>query len=261
MPTEPAESGETSGSDASALAAVHVVLDEPLDPVNIAGTVRAMKNMGLRSLRLVRPVAYEPERIEGVAHDTAEIVAAIRHFDTLDEALADCVRVAGFSARRRAAKRQRVTPREAATHLLASAAEGPVAILFGREDRGLSNDALDRAHLVVTIPTTDHASLNLAQAVLVAAYELHLAADDATRVLAPPRKDAPPATSHQLERLFSESNQALESIEFYKTRYPEYILRTIRTLVYRANPDAREIELLRAMAFEVMRAIERERGP
>ena len=243
----------------SILDAVHVVLHEPQDPVNIAGTVRAMKNMGLRSLRLVRPVAYEPERIEGVAHATRDIVAGIRHFDSLDDALADCVRVAGFSARRRAAKRERVDARAAAGDLLAWAAQGPVALLFGREDRGLDNAALDRAHIVVTIPTTDHASMNLAQAVLVAAYELHVAASDATRSLAPPRKDAPPATSDQFERLFSEADQALDRIEFYKTRYPEYILRTMRTLVFRAAPDSREIELLRAMAYEVMRSIERAR--
>ena len=243
----------------SILDAVHIVLYEPLDPVNIAGTVRAMKNMGLGSLRLVRPVAYEAERIEGVAHDTRDIVAAIRHFDDLDAALSDCVRVAGFSARRRAAKRERLAPREAAADLLGYATAGPVALLFGREDRGLDNAALDRAHIVVTIPTTDHASLNLAQAVLVAAYELHVSAMDATRSLAPPRKDAPPPTSHQFERLFMEANQALERMAFYKTRYPEYILRTIRTLTYRAAPDAREIELLRAMAHEAMRSIDRAR--
>jgi TrmH family RNA methyltransferase len=243
----------------SRLASVHIVLYEPQDPVNIAGTVRAMKNMGLRSLRLVRPVAYEPERIEGVAHATRDIVSNIRHFDALDDALTDCVRVAGFSARRRAAKRERVGPREAAVDLLGWAANGPVALLFGREDHGLDNAALDRAHIVVTIPTTEHASMNLAQAVLVAAYELHVAAVDATRVLAPPRKDAPPATSEQFERLFAEADQALDRIEFYKTRYPEYILRTMRSLVFRAAPDSREIELLRAMAYEVMRSVERAR--
>ena len=256
-------SADPATEPASALDAVHIVLYEPLDPVNIAGTVRAMKNMGLRSLRLVRPVEYEAERIEGVAHDTRDIVSAIRHFDDLDAALADCVRVAGFSARRRAAKRQRIAPREAAADLLGYAASGPVALLFGREDRGLDNAALDRAHIVVTIPTTDHASLNLAQAVLVAAYELHVAAMDATRVLAPPRKDAPPASSFQFERLFMEADQALGMMAFYKTRYPEYILRTMRSLTFRAAPDAREIELLRAMAFEAMRSIERARreGP
>jgi TrmH family RNA methyltransferase len=259
-PDDSAADAAAAESRQSMLDAVHVVLHEPQDPVNIAATVRAMKNMGLRSLRLVRPVAYELERIEGVAHATRDIVAGIRHFDSLDGAIADCVRIAGFSARRRAAKRERVGPREAAADLLSWAKAGPVALMFGREDRGLDNAALDRASLIVTIPTTEHASLNLAQAVLVAAYELHVAATDATRTLAPPRHDAPPATSTQFERLFSEVDQALAQMDFYKTRYPEYILRTVRSLSFRAAPDAREIELLRAMAFEVMRSLDRARS-
>ncbi|MGH7720255.1 MAG: RNA methyltransferase, partial [Gemmatimonadaceae bacterium] len=180
-----------------------VVLVEPQDPVNIAATVRAMKNMGIHALRLVRPAPYEPSRIEGVAHDTADLVAGIRHFDSLDDAIADCVRVAGFTARRRAAKRAAATPRDAALDLIAHAPAGTVALLFGREDHGLPNAALDRAHLVVTIPTTGHASLNLAQAVLIALYELHLAAPSLSRTLAPPRKDAPPAPAVQFERLFA----------------------------------------------------------
>jgi tRNA/rRNA methyltransferase/tRNA (cytidine32/uridine32-2'-O)-methyltransferase len=256
----PASSRDAPGT-ASVLSGVHVVLDQPQDPVNIASTVRAMKNMGLRSLRLVDPVAYDPTRIEGVAHDTRDIVEGIRHFHSLEDAVADCVRVAGFSARRRAAKRERATPEEAARDLVAAAGSGPVAIVFGREDKGLSNAALDRAHVVVTIPTTSHASLNLAQAVLIAAYELHLAAVDATRELEPPRKDAPPATARQFEQLFTQADRALTAIDFYKSRYPELILRTVRSLAFRARPDAREIELLRAMAFEVVHALDRSRRP
>ncbi|MEX2325620.1 MAG: TrmH family RNA methyltransferase, partial [Gemmatimonadaceae bacterium] len=102
----------------SALDAVRVVLYEPQDPVNIAAAVRAMKNMGLARLRLVRPVEYDPWRLEGIAHDTADILGAIEHFPTLEEAVADCVAVAGFSARRRAAKWRITTPKEAARELL-----------------------------------------------------------------------------------------------------------------------------------------------
>ena len=94
---------------------MNVVLFEPQDPINIAATIRAMKNMGVSSLRLVRPVAYDPYRLIGVAHDTEDIIEAIQHFDSLDDALADCVRVAGFTARRRAAKREIATPEAAAT--------------------------------------------------------------------------------------------------------------------------------------------------
>ena len=243
----------------TALAQVRVVLYEPQDHVNIAATVRAMKNMGLVHLRLVRPVPYEREKLEGIAHDTFDVIDRIETYDTLDAALADCVRVAGFTARRRAAKRPLTDVKTASADLLGWAARGPAAVLFGREDSGLPNEALDRAHIVVTIPTTEHSSLNLAQAVLLAAYELHLAAADATRSLDPPKHDAPPATNEQFEIFFADAERALGAIEFFKTRYTEHIMRSVRSLAYRAAPDGREIGLMRSMALEVVRAMERIR--
>jgi len=242
---------------ASILTRVCVVLFEPQDPVNIAATVRAMKNMGVSDLRLVRPCEYTTYRLSGIAHATEDVIERIRHFDTLEAAIADCVRVAGFTARRRAAKRTVVDAREAAGELLRFAGEGTVALLFGREDHGLPNEALDRAHLVVTIPTTDHASLNLAQAALLALYELHLAADDATRTLAPPKRDAPAALNEDYEHLFSDVEKALTATQFFKTRHHEHIMRAYRSLVFRAAPDQREAALLRAMSIEVVRTIDR----
>jgi TrmH family RNA methyltransferase len=236
---------------------VVVVLYEPQDPINIAATVRAMKNMGVSQLRLVRPVAYEPERLEQVAHDTIDLVAAARHEADLDAAIADCVDVIACTARRRAAKRAVLTPREAAARLVSATSDGPVALVFGREDAGLPNAAVDRARAVCTIPTSAHASLNLAQAVLVLLYELHLAAGDATRVVPPPKHGAPAATAAQYEQLFADAERALVAIDFLKTRYAEHVLRTVRSLASRAAPDAREIELMRAMAIEVLRTLNR----
>ena len=241
----------------SILSAVRVVLHEPQDPVNIAATIRAMKNMGCPNLYLVKSVEYDPWRLEGIAHDTADIIERIRNCETLEEALEGTVRVAGFTARRRAAKRELATPRSASAELLTFARDGPVAILFGREDKGLPNEILDRAHIVVTIPTTEHASLNLAQAVLIALYELHLSAADSTRTFAPPRKDAPPATTQEYEQLFSDAERALHAIDFFKTRFHEHIMRTVRTLFYRASPDSRELALLRAIFIEIIRTIDR----
>jgi tRNA/rRNA methyltransferase/tRNA (cytidine32/uridine32-2'-O)-methyltransferase len=215
--------------------------------------------MGFASLRLVNPVAYDPNLVEIVAHDTRDLVAGIRHFDTLAAALADCVRVAAFAGKPRAAKWRRLDPRGAAADLLEHAADGPVALLFGREDHGLPRDALDLAHVTVTIPTTAHSSLNLAQAVLVALYELHLRAGDATRTLPPPRKLAPPATSEQFERTFVDALRALESLDFFRSRNAEHVMRSVRSMTFRAAPDAREIELVRAIALEVLRTIERVR--
>jgi TrmH family RNA methyltransferase len=243
----------------SRLAAARVVLYEPLDPINIAATIRAMKNMGVDKLRLVRPVAYDPYRLVGVAHDTQDIINSVEFFDDLESAVRDCVRVAGFTARRRAAKRQVITPTEAATDLLGFADRGNVALLFGREDKGLPNEALDLAHTVVTIPTTAHASLNLAQAVLIGLYELHIASADATRRLAPPRKVADAPTSEKFDLFFRDAHRALTEIRFFKTRNDEHVMRSLRSLLFRAAPDGRELDLVRAMAIEVLRTVERER--
>jgi TrmH family RNA methyltransferase len=238
-------------------ASISVVLFEPQDPVNIGGTVRAMKNMGFTSLRLVNPCSYDPVRLEGIAHDTWDIIHGIEHYETFDAAVADCVRLVGFTARRRAAKWRLLDPKEAADDVLGHAEAGRVALVFGREDRGLPNEILDRIHAAVTIPTTDHASLNLAQAVLIALYELHIAAGDATRVLRGPRKEAPPPTTELFERYFAELHQSLDAIQFFKTRYPEHIMRSLRAITFRAEPDDRELSLLRAMSLEVVRFLER----
>jgi TrmH family RNA methyltransferase len=243
----------------SLLASVVVVLYEPQDFINIAATVRAMKNMGVGTLRLVRPVAYEVVRLEGIAHGTMDLIERIEHYDSFDEAVADCVRVVGFTARRRAAKLHSIDPKVAAGELLDMAPSGRVALAFGREDSGLPNEILDRVHASVTIPTTDHASLNLAQAVLIGLYELHLAAADATRTVAPPRKDAPPPTNEQFEQFFGDAERSLAAIEFFKTRFPEHIMRTLRSLTFRAAPNARELSLIRAMAIEVVNFLNRTR--
>src|SRR5579864_3386815 len=97
---------------------VRSVLDEPQNPVNIAATIRAMKNMGVATLRLVRPVEYDVVRLEGIAHGTMDLIERIEHFDSFDAAVADCVHVVGFTARRRSAKLRYIDPKAAAGELL-----------------------------------------------------------------------------------------------------------------------------------------------
>jgi tRNA/rRNA methyltransferase/tRNA (cytidine32/uridine32-2'-O)-methyltransferase len=244
----------------SVLDRVVVVLHEPQNPINIGAVVRAMKNMGLASLRLVNPVEYDPSRIEAIAHGTRDVAARIRHYSSLGEALADCTRVHAYAGKPRSARWPRHDPKSSATELLTFAESGTVAMLFGPEDHGLENDALDQAHATVTIPTTTHASLNLAQAVLIGAYELHLAAGDATRTLPQPRHAAAMPSQAQYEQAFETAARALAACDFFKTRNPELVLRTLRSLGFRASPDSRELDLVRAMAIEVMRTIDRVQG-
>jgi len=235
---------------------ITVVLDQPQDLVNIAHVVRAMKNFGLRDLRLVAPAEYDAYRIEGIAHRTGDLLKRVRVFDTLVEALADCTHVAGFTARGRTAKRNAQRPREAAAELVALAATGTVAVLFGREDRGLDNEALDLCHRVVTIPTEPaYPSLNLAHAVTLMLYELALAGGAEARPLKPPRRRAGPATVAQLEALFADAEKALDAAGFFKSHTRAGILRTLREVVHRVPLDEREAKLLTAMIREALKAM------
>ncbi len=228
-----------------------VVLVRTQDLVNVAGVVRAMKNFELRDLRLVAPEEYDGRRIEGIAHKSGDLLKRVQMFDDLDGALADCTYVAGMTARERTAKRNMHRPREMAPELLARADEGLAALVLGPEDRGLTNEELDRCHRSVA----KYGALNLAQAFTLMAYELYLA-----RGVAPfkvPRKTAPPAAAEQLEQLFQDAETALGAIEFFKTRNPASIMRTVREVVHRTPMDGRETALLRAMCIEVVRYLER----
>lgn len=239
-----------------------IVLHEPQDLVNIARVVRGMKNFWVRDLRLVAPREYEAYRVEGIAHQTQDVLARVRVFVTLEEALADCVHIVGFTARGRTAKRNLQRPREAAAEIVAldvgESQPVPVALLFGREDKGLSNEALDRCHRIVTIPSDpSYASLNLGHAVIIMLYELALARGAEARPFKAPRRRSEPAVAEELERLFVDVARALQAIEFFKTRNAAGVMRTMREIAHRAPLDAREVKLLRAMAIEVTKYGER----
>jgi TrmH family RNA methyltransferase len=235
-----------------------LVLHQPRQLANIAHAVRAMKNFGFADLRLVAPAEYDAYRVEGIAHRSADVVERVRVFDTLSDALADCVHVVAFTSRGRTAKRSQQRPREAAAEVVGLAEQGRVALVFGREDVGLPNEALDLAHRVVVIPTDpDYASLNLGHAVAIMLYELALARGAEKMPLKEPRRPAAPAESALLERLFADAESALDALEYFKTRQRELVMRTVREVVHRAGLDEREAKLLRSMAIEVRKAVDR----
>jgi len=237
---------------------ITVVLHEPQDLVNIAHVVRGMKNFGLRDLRLVNPREYEAYRVEGIAHQTQDVLARVQTFTALEDALADAVHIVGFTARGRTAKRNLQRPRDAAAEIVGLGESGPVALLFGREDKGLSNEALDRCHRIVTIPSDPgYASLNLGHAVIIMLYELALARGAEARPFKQPRRRSEPAVVADLERLFADVAKALHAIEFFKTRNADGVMRTMREIAHRTPLDAREVKLLRAMAIEVTKYGER----
>ncbi len=217
-----------------------------------------MMNFGLGDLRLVDPDEFDAWRIGGIAHRSDALVEATTIHQTLDEAVADASFIVGTTARARTAGRTYMRPREAAATIVERAGEGRVAVLFGREDRGLTNAMLDRCHSVVIIPTDpEFPSLNLAQASLVLAYEIFLAANGDELDLPTGRRATRPPTQDELERTFAALADGLERIEFYKARKPSAVLRTLRTLVTRARPDLREAKLLAAIGFEIGHYLDR----
>lgn len=245
----------------SALQNVVVVLHEPQNLVNIAGVVRAMKNMGLFRLRLVNPAEFDAWRIGGIAHRSQDVTENAEIFETLEEALADTVFVVGTTARARTAHRNYVRPRDIAPKVVDYAEGGTVALVFGREDRGLGNEALDLCHVAAIIPTNpDYSSLNLAQAALLLSYEVFMAAQEETGPLPRGRRSTRPATVEELENTYAALAEGLHRIEFYKAREPAAIMRTIRTLVSRSEPDLQEAGLLRAIGFEMSKYFHRDQG-
>ncbi|MEX0855950.1 MAG: TrmJ/YjtD family RNA methyltransferase, partial [Gemmatimonadota bacterium] len=244
--------------NAAVLSNIVIVLDQPQNLVNIAGVVRAMKNMGLSRLRLVRPAEFDAYRITGIAHRSDDLVEAAEILDDLDDAVADCVFVLGTSARARTAQRNYGHPREWGQRITQEAHQGKVAVVFGREDRGLSNEALDRCDGVVVIPTDPgYSSMNLAQACLLIAYEIFLAAEGTEHPLPRGKRSAGPATRGEIEEMLTALEGGLDRIEFFKARSPESVMRIFRTLLARADLDRHEAGLVKALGFEIGNYLDR----
>lgn len=252
--------GETSWERPGWFDRVLVVLLEPTDSVNIGGVVRAMANTGFTRLRLVNPLApFEPWDVVGVAHYTQHIVQATTVHATIEDALADVSLAVGLTGKHQRAKRNVMALNACQTRIAVHAGSGHLAALvLGREDRGLTNVALDRCHVVTTIPTNPaYPSLNLAQAALLTLYGLFSASGGEQQTFRPPRRKTDLASSQLLEALFVELERTLEAVEFFKTRSRPGIMRSLRTALYRAELDQREASLLRAIPVEVHKYLRR----
>ena len=245
-----------SGVNQDRLAQVVIVLVEPQSGDNVGATLRAMRTMGLSQLRLVRPADFDWGRLPVIAHRTQDLVAHVRVFERLDEALVDTVYALGCTARRRSLALPTLTPREAAPTVLEGVQSGPVGCVFGREDVGLSNADLAHCHAVLTIPTDPtYPSLNLAQAVMVVAYELRLA------TLSPASFSAPSpsalATGAETEALFDALEEMMEAVDYLIPSRAEATRRALRALLLRAQPTTEETALVTALLRAVARRANR----
>ena len=206
-----------------------------------------MKTMGMSDLTLVSPRHFPHEEATARASGAEDILQAARVFGSLAEAIADCHYVAGASARPRTIGWPTMTPRECAARLSQESAEGTVAVVFGPEKAGLTNEALDLCHTRVTIPTApEFSSLNLAMAVQVLCYELRVRETEAGQAVERQR-DAPLASAGELERFYVHLEQVLTASGFLDADNPRYLMRRLRRLFLRAEPDRNEINILRGI--------------
>jgi tRNA (cytidine32/uridine32-2'-O)-methyltransferase len=229
------------------LSNIRIVLIETSHPGNIGAVARAMKNMNLTDLRLVRPKVFPSPEADARASGADDLLASAVVHDDPVSALDGCRFVVGASARLREVEWPQVDPRACAQKLLPEAAMGPVAVVFGRENSGLTNSELALCHYLVHIPSNpDYSSLNLAMAVQVVVYELNMAilysSSGYCAEVVPTA--APPAAMESFHRHLE---QAIADIGFSDPRQSEKLLLRLRRLFARARPDQDELNILRGV--------------
>lgn len=231
---------------------VRIVLVDTTHPGNIGASARAMKNMGLSKLYLVQPKQFPHEKATWRAASAADIVAKAQVVDSLDDAIGDCGLVIGTSARSRRIPWPMLDPRQCAEKVIEEAARHPVAIVFGREARGLKNEELQRCHFHVHIPASEqYSSLNLAMAVQVITYEVRRAFLNNVGDQAGESWDMELSTSNELEYFYEHLERTLIDIDFHDPDNPRQLMTRIRRLFNRIRPDKMEMNILRGILTSI----------
>ena len=234
-----------------------VVLVATQHPGNIGSAARAMKTMGLDRLVLVAPEKFPDPQAYALAAGAADLIDAAQVCSSLAEAVADCRTVIATTARQRTVPMPGLSPREGALRARASLVDGPVALVFGRERTGLENEELQLCHAAIHIPSNpEYGSLNLAAAVQIVAYEWRLAALEAAPPAPGPPTDAePPATHAEMEGYFAHLFELLDEVDFHKGKDPAIVTQRLRRLFLRAQPDSRELRMLRGILSDTQRLL------
>lgn len=255
---------------------IRIVLVQTSHPGNIGATARAMKNMGLATLYLVNPKDYPSGVALGRAASALDVLDGAVVVDSLDAAIADCGLVIGTSARSRGIPWPMVEPDGCAEKLVAASGQNDVALVFGREDSGLSNEELRRCHFHVQIPASpDYPSLNVAAAVMVLCYEIRQAwlkipeegaAGKPTNSPVFPGKgetlediwDQPLATVADMEGFLEHLERVLVRIDFHDPAAPRQLMTRLRRLYTRIRPDRMEINILRGTLTAIEQQLDKK---
>ena len=230
------------------LSTFKVVLVETSHPGNIGAVARAMKNMGMNQLRLVKPKYFPHADATARASGADDVLKTASVHDSLQDAIADCQIVLGASARDRTISWPSVTARESAEKWVEAASAINIALVFGRENSGLKNHELDLCHYLLRIPcNAEYSSLNLAAAVQVVCYELFIASGQECTSSIGDRGEEPLATAEQMEGFYLHLQQTMADIGFLHPERSKSIMRRLRRLFNRAGLDTKELDILRGI--------------
>lgn len=226
---------------------IHIILAEPQISENIGSVARAMANMGITRLLLVKPKNCDLSRVLKTATGSSiEVVEEMEIFDDLKEALGPFQYTVGTTARVGTRRPAMADPRQLAQELIPISQENRIAILFGPEDRGLSNDQLRSCHKIVTINTASFSSLNLAHAVMILCYEIFMASCESDTTPLPRL-----ANGFELEGMYGHLRDVLIRIGFVNPQNPEHWMMNIRRFLSRLPLRAREVKIIRGICRQI----------
>lgn len=230
------------------LSNIKIVLVETSHPGNIGGVARAMKNMCMNQLRLVNPKIFPHAEATSRASGADDLLARAGIYPTLQEAIADCQLVIGASARSRTISWPEISPRESAAKCLSQSSETNIALVFGRENSGLTNQELDLCQYLLKIPCNpEYSSLNLAAAVQVVCYELFIAAGEKQQNSLSDKEQTPLASAEQMESFYQHLQQTLADIGFLQPEKTQSLMRKLRRIYNRTLLDTKELDILRGI--------------
>ncbi|MEX0805507.1 MAG: RNA methyltransferase [Candidatus Binatia bacterium] len=226
---------------------VRIVMVRPRGSGNIGSIARAMKNTGLRELAIVGKARTRSFWARAMAVHGRDILSEARCYETVRAAVADCTLVVGTTCRSGLYRFHSRTPREVAGEIAAAAASGKVALIFGPEDHGLSNDDLKHCQLLITIPThPDYQSLNVAQAAVICLYEIYVAS-----LGEPVKQTIPRARAEDIERLYDRMRRSLLKIGFLDSQNPEHMLFAFRRILGRTGLEERDVAILTGLFRQI----------
>ncbi|GGD31635.1 tRNA (cytosine(32)/uridine(32)-2'-O)-methyltransferase TrmJ [Franconibacter pulveris 1160] len=231
---------------------IRIVLVETSHTGNMGSVARAMKTMGLTNLWLVNPLVKPDSQAIALAAGASDVIGNATIVDTLDEALSGCSLVVGTSARSRTLPWPMLDPRECGLKSISESQHAPVALVFGRERVGLTNEELQKCHYHVAIAANpEYSSLNLAMAVQVIAYEVRMAWLATQENAAAEHEETPYPLVDDLERFYGHLEQVLLKTGFIRANHPGQVMNKLRRLFTRARPESQELNILRGILASI----------